>query len=163
MDEILWNSVELRGMSTRLKNGEIEVSGEALVCVLYSGVDEERLQWFETTVPIQGNVECNVCEESLIHQIKTELAQADLEIELDGDGEERNLLFFFLPDMQFSLTLLSGKLPANRINFYYTFFRPGLQVLCGNVMEKEAGQVFSLSRLFLCIMCPILLYLTLRP
>lgn len=92
MDEILWNSVELRGMSTRLKNGEIEVSGEALVCVLYSGVDEERLQWFETTVPIQGNVECNVCEESLIHQIKTELAQADIEIELDGDGEERNLL-----------------------------------------------------------------------
>lgn len=93
MDEILWSSVELRGMNSRLKDGEIEVTGEALVCVLYSGAEEEeRLQWFETTVPIQGSVDCSICEEALTYQIKTELAQANLEIQPDEDGEERNLL-----------------------------------------------------------------------
>ena len=46
MDEILWHSVELRGMGVHMKNGEIEVSGEALIYVLYSGIEEEeRLQW----------------------------------------------------------------------------------------------------------------------
>lgn len=93
MDEILWSSVELRGISSRLKNGEIEVTGEALIYVLYSGIEEEeRLQWFETTLPVQGSVECNTCEEDLIYRVMTELAQTNLEIQQDGDGEERNIL-----------------------------------------------------------------------
>lgn len=93
MDEILWSSVELRGISSRLKNGEIEVTGEALIYVLYSGIEEEeRLQWFETTLPVQGSVECNTCEENLIYRVLTELAQANLEIQQDEDGEERNIL-----------------------------------------------------------------------
>lgn len=93
MDEILWSSVELRGINSRLRNGEIEVAGEALIYVLYSGSEEEeRLQWFETTVPIQGNVECNTCEEELVYRIGASLAQSDLEIQPDEDGEERNIL-----------------------------------------------------------------------
>lgn len=50
MDEILWSSVELRGINSHMRNGEIDVNGEALIYVLYSGAEEEdRLQWFETT------------------------------------------------------------------------------------------------------------------
>lgn len=93
MDEILWNSVELRGINSHMRNGEIEVTGEALIYVLYSGAEEdERLQWFETTVPIKGSVECNTCEESQIYRISVNLAQANLEIQPDEDGEERNIL-----------------------------------------------------------------------
>lgn len=93
MDEILWSSVELRGINSHMRNGEIDVNGEALIYVLYSGAEEEdRLQWFETTVPIKGSVECNTCEESQIYRISANLAQADLEIMPDEDGEERNIL-----------------------------------------------------------------------
>lgn len=104
MDEILWSSVELRGMNSRVKDGEIEVTGEALVCVLYLGIEEEeRLQWFETTVPIQGNVECGICEEALLSQVKTELAQVNLEIQPDEDQEERNLLLEMVLNLAISL------------------------------------------------------------
>lgn len=93
MDEVLWSSVELHGMNSRLKNGEIEVSGEALIYILYSGApDEGSLQWFETTVPIQGIADCNTCEESLVCRIAPKLAQAGLEILPDEDGEARNIL-----------------------------------------------------------------------
>ncbi|MCI8635584.1 MAG: DUF3794 domain-containing protein [Eubacterium sp.] len=93
MDEILWRSVELRGLSSHLRNGEIEVSGEALIYVFYAGIEEEeRLQWFETTVPVQGSVECNICEEALVHRIDANLAQVNLEIQPDEDGEERNIM-----------------------------------------------------------------------
>lgn len=93
MDEILWSSAELRGINSHLKNGEIEVTGEALIYILYSGAEEEeRLQWFETTVPVQGSVECNTCEEALIHRISAQLAQVNMEILPDEDGEERNIL-----------------------------------------------------------------------
>lgn len=104
MDEILWSSVELRGMNSRLRNGEVEVSGEALIYILYSGTEEEeRLQWFETTVPIQGSVECNACEESLISRIIPKLAQSNLEIQPDEDGEERNILLEIVVNLSICL------------------------------------------------------------
>lgn len=104
MDEILWSSVELRGITSHLKNGEIEVTGEALVYVLYSGTEEEdRLQWFETTVPIRGTVDCTSCDADQIYYIKTELSQEDLEIQPDEDGEERNLLLEMVINLEISL------------------------------------------------------------
>lgn len=104
MDEILWNSVELRGISSHLKNGEIEVNGEALIYVLYAGAEEEeRLQWFETTVPVQGSVECSTCEETLVHRIHVNLAQSNLEIQPDEDGEERNILLEMVVNLSICL------------------------------------------------------------
>lgn len=104
MDEILWGSVELRGISSHLRNGEIEVTGEALIYILYSGAEEEdRLQWFETTVPVQGSVECNTCEEALIHRITAQLAQANLEIQPDEDGEERNIMLEMVVNLSICL------------------------------------------------------------
>lgn len=104
MDEILWSSVELRGISSHLKNGEIDVMGEALVYVLYSGAEEEdRLQWFETTVPIHGIVDCSVCDANQIYYIRSKLSQADLEIQPDEDGEERNLLLELVINLEISL------------------------------------------------------------
>lgn len=104
MDEILWSSVELRGIGSHLKNGEIEVGGEALIYVLYTGAEEEdRLQWFETTVPVQGSVECSDCEESLVSRIHAGLAQASLEITPDEDGEERSLLLEMVVNLSICL------------------------------------------------------------
>lgn len=104
MDEILWSSVELRGVNSRLKNGEIEVSGEAFVSVLYFGEEEEeRLQWFETTVPVKGMAECGNCEESLTHKISVKLSQASLEIQPDEDGEERKILLEIVASLSICL------------------------------------------------------------
>lgn len=104
MEEILWSSVELRGVHSRLKNGEIDVTGEALVSVLYSGTEEEeRLQWFETTVPIAGAIDCNLCEETAISRIQVDLAQKHLEMHTDEDGEQRVLLLEMVLNLNISL------------------------------------------------------------
>lgn len=93
IEEILWNSVELRGMDCRLKNGDITVAGEALVYALYCGQEEDdRLQWIETTVPINGTVDCPLSQENQLFKITVEPAQMDLEVKPDEDGEERQLL-----------------------------------------------------------------------
>ena len=104
MDEILWHSVELRGMGVHMKNGEIEVSGEALIYVLYSGIEEEeRLQWFETTVSVKGSVDCDICDEALVYRIFPKLAQVGMEILQDEDGEERNILLEMVVNLSISL------------------------------------------------------------
>ncbi len=104
MDEILWSSVELRGMASKPKNGEIEVTGEALIYVLYTGVEEEAgIQWFETTMPVHGNVECSACEGGQIFWTKPSLEQWSLEIRQDEDGEERNLMLDMVVQLEIGL------------------------------------------------------------
>ncbi len=104
IEEILWSSVELRGIDSYLEEGKIEVAGEALVQVLYSSTeDEERLQWFETTIPVKGDVECGSCAKNQICRIKSDLSQVNLEIAEDEDGEARNLMLELVVNLEISL------------------------------------------------------------
>ena len=92
ISEVLWKNVELRGIETKLKDGKIEVSGEALVFVLYRSAEEENLQWIENSVPIRSEVECSVPGEESVFQIKVTPGMIDLTVKPDYDGEERMLM-----------------------------------------------------------------------
>ena len=90
--EILWKSVQLRGVEARLLENQILIKGEALVFVLYLGEEEEeRLQWLESALPFSGSLECNGCSEDMIPDISHDIAAIELEPKPDYDGEERML------------------------------------------------------------------------
>ena len=92
IQEILWKSVQLRGVEYKLGEDRISIKGEAFVFVLYVGEEEEnRLQWFETALPFSGTMECNGCKEEMIGDISHILANVVLEARPDYDGEERML------------------------------------------------------------------------
>ena len=68
--QILWKSVQLRGVETRLMDQQMNIKGEALVFVLYEGEDEEEhLQWMETALPFSGVIDCNGATEDMISDI----------------------------------------------------------------------------------------------
>lgn len=91
--EILWRTVELRNVESRVQDGQVLVTGEVLMAVLYSEEEEtERLQWFETTVPLVCNAECGVEDEQVITKIKVTPISMELEVKPDYDGEERVLV-----------------------------------------------------------------------
>ena len=57
--EILWQSMQLRNVESRLVEGNIRLSGEILVSILYNDEEEgEHLSWYETTVPLDAQAEC---------------------------------------------------------------------------------------------------------
>ncbi len=104
IQEILWKSAQVRGMESRIKDGEIEVFGEVLVYVLYLGEEEDgRLQWMETTVPLKGNVECSNCMENMVHKISFTERSMELEAKPDYDGEMRMLTLDMVWDMDICL------------------------------------------------------------
>lgn len=91
--EILWRSIELRNVESHIKEGKAVVTGEVLLAVLYSEEEEnERLQWYETTVPLEGGVDCDAEEENSIYKIKVTPVSMELEVKPDYDGEERILV-----------------------------------------------------------------------
>lgn len=102
--DILWKSAQIRGLESRLKNGEIELSGEVLVYVLYLGEEEEdRLQWMETTVPLTGSIECGNCTEDLIYKVSASPRSIEIEAKPDYDGEMRMLNLDMVLDLDICL------------------------------------------------------------
>ncbi len=102
--EILWKSVQLRGIESRMKTGSIELKGEVLVYILYLGEeDTEHLQWVETTIPLSGSIECNNCEENQIFKVTVVPRSVDMEVKPDYDGEQRVLNLDMVLDLDICL------------------------------------------------------------
>lgn len=90
IQELLWNTIEVRGLDLRPEENMVKVKGELSVFVLYAGDDEGNpLQWIEYAVPFNGEVECSGCSGDSIPNIEASVVHKGLEVKPDADGEER--------------------------------------------------------------------------
>lgn len=99
--QILWKSVQLRGVEMRLGENQLSIKGEALIFALYEGEDEEeRLQWVENALPFAGNIDCPGSTEDMISDISYRIAGVELEAKPDYDGEERMIHLELVLDLE---------------------------------------------------------------
>ena len=90
--EILWYSIQPRGMESRLNEGKIELSGELFVHMVYLGTEESgQLQCLELAVPLQTQVDAEEADPQMISWVRVRLSSGELEAAEDFDGEERML------------------------------------------------------------------------
>ena len=94
VQEILWKSLEIRNLDTKMGQDGVKLSGEVLISVLYQEEEEtDRVQWYETVIPLDCGVECDVgTEADIIYKVKARTASMELEVKPDYDGEERVLV-----------------------------------------------------------------------
>ena len=92
--EILWKSLEIRNLDTKMGQDGVKLSGEVLISVLYQEEEEtDRVQWYETVIPLDCGVECDAgTEADIIYKVKARPASMELEVKPDYDGEERVLV-----------------------------------------------------------------------
>lgn len=91
--ELLWHTIEVRGLELRPEENVIKAKGELFVFALYLGEDDSNqpLQWLEYSIPFHGEAECSGCTPEMITNIDTAVIHQGLEIKPDADGEERIL------------------------------------------------------------------------
>ncbi len=100
MAQILWDSLDVRSINTRLLNGKVDISGELQMFVLYEAEEENApVQWFEATTPFSGNIELPECSEDMIGDISVNVANASVNIKPDFDGEQRVLEYELVLDL----------------------------------------------------------------
>ncbi len=91
--ELLWHTIEVRGLDLRPEENLVRARGELFVFVLYEGDEEgEPLQWVEYSIPFSGQVECEGCGEEMIPDIEASVIHQSVEVKPDADGEERILV-----------------------------------------------------------------------
>lgn len=90
--EILWYSLQTRGIENRMEEGKINLSGELFVHMVYLGAEESgQLQCLELAVPMQTQVDAEDADPQLISWVRVRLIGGELEAAEDFDGEERML------------------------------------------------------------------------
>lgn len=100
ISEVLWNTMEIRGMDFRPGENSLKVRGELILFVMYEGDDEKNsLQWMEYTIPFHKEVECSGCSEGMIVNIEHAIVKQNLEVKPDSDGEERIFLMDVVVEM----------------------------------------------------------------
>lgn len=88
--EILWSTVELRGLDFRPEEDSLSAKGELALFILYSSDDETNsLQWMEYTIPFSKKIECGGAREGMLPHIEAMLVDRTIEVKPDSDGEER--------------------------------------------------------------------------
>lgn len=91
ISEILWNTVTLNNINTKLHDGNVGISGELGFFVMYEGEEDLPVQWMETNIPFDGKMEVAECEEGMIGDIEVCIANISLNMKPDYDGEQRVL------------------------------------------------------------------------
>ena len=89
---ILWDSVQLRGIEVRPEDGKLSIRGELFLFLLYEGEEEQAgLQWLESAIPFQGNLDCPGAGADLVSQVEVQMEHCSIEASEDYDGEKRQL------------------------------------------------------------------------
>jgi len=88
--QILWNSVNLQGVETKLLDDRVTIGGQLVVFVMYQPSEETApVQWLENVIPFHGMIEVSGCKEDMIPNIMAKLSSNEIEPKADADGELR--------------------------------------------------------------------------
>ena len=90
--QMLWNSVNMQGIETKLMDDKITVTGQLVVFVMYQPVEESApMQWMENVIPFHGMLDVGGCREEMIPNIMVKLNTSEIEPKADSDGELRSI------------------------------------------------------------------------
>ena len=102
--EILWYSLQPRGIESRLEEGKINLIGELFVHMVYLGAEESRqLQCLELAVPLQTQVDAEEADTQMLSWVRVRLLGGELEAAEDFDGEQRMLQLSAVLEVDYTL------------------------------------------------------------
>ncbi len=87
---LIWQSVKIASIDFKPLDDKIAVNGELTVFLLYESTQEnDNVQYYETTIPFSGTLDCQGSREMMIPDIRYCILSRDFEVRPDFDGEER--------------------------------------------------------------------------
>lgn len=85
----LWKNAEISSISFRPMDEKLGITGELSVFIVYREDSTDKINWYETMIPFNGNVECQNSREGMIADVSYETGHEEITIREDSDGEFR--------------------------------------------------------------------------
>ncbi len=88
--ELIWDQTRISTLDFRAENGKLIILGDIQLFILYEAEGEDgKLSFYETKLPVNTEIDCSDCVDTLIPLIEYEIGDMQLEIKPDEDGEDR--------------------------------------------------------------------------
>ena len=88
--EVLYGAVLPAGMECRAGDDKLIIKGVVKLFFLYApDGEEEHARFYETIIPMQGEVPCNGMRDGMIPCVDVSLSNVEYEVKPDFDGEDR--------------------------------------------------------------------------
>ncbi|MBQ7942878.1 MAG: DUF3794 domain-containing protein [Lachnospiraceae bacterium] len=100
--KVLWKSADLSHITFRPLDEKISVFGDMNLFLIYREENSNEIKCYETSLSFHGNVECQGCWEKMTADIAYDIANEEITIREDSDGEDRVISV----DMALELELL---------------------------------------------------------
>lgn len=85
----LWKNAVISSISFRPMDEKLGITGELNVFIVYREDASDRMNWYETVIPFNGNVECQNSREGMIADVLYEIGHEEITVREDSDGEFR--------------------------------------------------------------------------
>lgn len=87
--EMVWKSLDIGSISFHAGDEKLVVTGELNVFIVYNEDNSGKANWYETTIPFSGNIECPNSREGMLADISYEIGHEEITVRDDADGEPR--------------------------------------------------------------------------
>ena len=85
----LWKSMDIAQISFRAVDEKLAVNGEMSIFIVYREDNSDKINWYETTVPFSGSVECQNSREGMLADVSYDIGHEEISVRDDTDGEPR--------------------------------------------------------------------------
>lgn len=86
---VLWKNAMVSSINFRPMDEKLGIAGELNLFIVYQEDTSGRLNWYETVIPFNGNVECQNSREGMIADVMHEIGHEEITVREDSDGEFR--------------------------------------------------------------------------
>ncbi len=146
---LIWKDIKLNAMEFRLMDGKVAIQGELSVFYIYEGEgDNNPIRYYEIVKPINGMMDVNGCNDSMVFDISYDIEHEDVEIRPDFDGEERILGIDIAINMYIKLMETQTLQVITDVYGIMQDVEPVLrQGSCKNLLMKNTGKMKVTSTL----------------
>lgn len=103
--KLLWKELNVGGLEYKLEEGKLHLRGDLLLFAIYQGEEDHiPLQWMEKSIPFSEELDCPQASVSQIADVHVGIAQADVMVKPDYDGENRVLSLEVLLELSIQLS-----------------------------------------------------------
>ncbi len=109
--KVLWKSADLSHVTFRPMDEKISVFGDLNLFLIYREESSNEIKCYETSLAFHGNMECQGCWEKMTADIAYDIANEEITIREDSDGEDRVISV----DLALELELLLQNIGSTQI------------------------------------------------
>lgn len=122
--DVLWSSVSLRNMETKVLDGKIKIRGEVECFIVYRGFETDNLvQYLYSVRTINKELECPEAKEDMILEATCTLGKGEVCVRPDTDGEDRIIAVDYCVQMCIKLY------QDNEVNLIADLYSPQVEIL----------------------------------